>query len=240
MDTSDPTLHSVVELFRSLPHVLFCVKRPDGSYQYANRAFALRCGKKHESDVVNRQAVDLFPAELARSYEAQDRAVLSTGRSVTNQLELISRPDGNLGWFLTSKSPIAGPEGIAAVMVISIDLNAASTHGDALGNLAAVVDRVRAEPARRWRVTELAQLSGLGVRQLERQMQRVLGLGAKQFLQTTRVEYAARLLTTGSMPLATVADLCGYYDQSQFSREFRLQTGMAPGKYRALAHDVGQ
>lgn len=240
MDTSDPTLHSVVELFRSLPHVLFCVKRPDGSYQYANRAFALRCGKKHESDVVNRQAVDLFPAELARSYEAQDRAVLSTGRSVTNQLELISRPDGNLGWFLTSKSPIAGPEGIAAVMVISIDLNAASTHGDALGNLAAVVDRVRAEPARRWRVTELAQLSGLGVRQLERQMQRVLGLGAKQFLQTTRVEYAARLLTTGSMPLATVADQCGYYDQSQFSREFRLQTGMAPGKYRALAHDVGQ
>ena len=235
MDNGDPTLNSVVDLFRSLPHVLFCVKRPDGSYQHANRAFALRCGKKHESEVVDRKAVDLFPPELARSYEAQDRAVLETGRSVTNQLELISRPDGNLGWFLTSKSPVAGPEGITAVMVVSIDLNAASTHSDTLGNLAVVVDRVRAEPARRWRVTELAKLSGLGVRQLERQMQRVLGVGAKQFLQTTRVEYAARLLTTGSLALALVADQCGYYDQSQFSREFRLQTGMAPGKYRSLA-----
>jgi PAS domain S-box-containing protein len=235
MEPVDPTLASVVELFRALPHVLFCVKRPDGSYQHANRAFALRCGKRHEREVINRKAVDLFPGELARSYEAQDRAVLNTGRAVTNQLELISRPDGSLGWFLTSKSPISGAEGISAVMVISIDLNASSTKSDALGHLAAVVDRVRAEPARRWRVTELAVLSGLGVRQFERQMQRVLGSGAKQFLQTTRVEYAARLLTTGSMALALIADQCGYYDQSQFTREFRLQTGLAPGKYRSLA-----
>ena len=234
VDSVDPTLNSVVALFRALPHVLFCVKRPDGSYQHANRAFALRCGKKHESEVVGSRAVDLFPVELARSYEAQDRAVLTTGRPVSNQLELISRHDGNLGWFLTSKSPIAGPEGITAVMVISLDLNAASTSGDALGNLAAVVDRVRAEPEKRWRVSELAILSGLGVRQLERRMQRILGVGAKEFLQMTRVDYAARLLTSTSLPLGVVADQCGYYDQSQFSREFRMQTGVAPGKYRLL------
>jgi AraC-like DNA-binding protein len=234
MESSDPTLDSIVELFRSLPHVLFCVKRPDGSYQHANRAFAVRCGKKHELDVVDCRAVDLFPSELARSYEAQDQAVLATGRPVTNQLELISRHDGSLGWFLTSKSPVFGPEGIAAVMVVSIDLNAASTNGDALGNLAAVVDRVRAEPEKSWRVSELATLSGLGIRQLERRMQRVLGVGAKQFLQMTRVDLAARLLTTSSMALGVVADQCGYYDQSQFSREFRLQTGMTPGKYRSL------
>jgi AraC-like DNA-binding protein len=236
MDNADPTLSSVVALFRALPHVLFCVKRTDGSYQHANRAFAVRCGKKHESDVIGCRAVDLFPAELARSYEAQDLAVLTTGRPVSNQLELISRHDGNLGWFLTSKSPIVGPDGINAVMVISLDLNAASTTSDALGNLAAVVDQVRAEPARRWRVSELATLSGLGVRQLERRMQRVLGVGAKEFLQMTRVDYAARLLTSSALPLGVVADQCGYYDQSQFSREFRMQTGLAPGKYRSLLH----
>ena len=234
MDITNPILSGIVELFGSSPHVLFCIKRPDGTYQQANRAFALRCGKKHEREVLDRRALDLFPLELARSYEAQDRAVLTTGRPVTNQLERISRPDGSLGWFLTSKSPISGPVGIEAVMVVSIDLNAASMRGDSLGSLANVVDRVRAEPGKRWRVAELAKLSGLGIRQLERQMQRVLGVGAKQFLQTTRVEFAARLLTTNSLPLAVIAEQCGYYDQSQFSREFRSQTGMAPGKYRSL------
>ena len=231
----NPTLSSIVEIFGPLPHVLFCLKRPDGSYAQANRAFALRCGKNHEREVLDRCAIELFPPELARSYEAQDRAVLTTGRPVTNQLERISRPDGTLGWFLTSKSPIHGPGGIEAVMVVSIDLNAASMRGDSLGSLANVVDRVRTEPGKRWRVAELAKLSGLGIRQLERQMQRVLGVGAKQFLQTTRVEHAAMLLTTNSSTLAAIAEQCGYYDQSQFSREFRSQTGMAPGKYRTLA-----
>lgn len=232
MRTLPSCVHALRSLFEGLPHVMFCVKDTEGRYTVVNQAFADRVQRATPAEVVGLRARDLFPADLAASYEAQDRAVLATGRSVRNQLELVLRPDGSRGWYLTNKVALA--DGLAAV---SIDLRSPSPSdaGDSLEALAAVVDLVRARFAEPLSVEDLAAAGGMTSPQLERRMRRVLGMSPKQFLLRTRLEEAMALLATTDLSISVVAARCGYYDQSSLTRQFRRVVGLTPGQYRAHA-----
>ena len=119
----------LADLLTDVPHVMFCLKDLDGRYLAVNQAFADRAGRTTVADVVGLTANDLFPAELAESYERQDARVISTGEALRNELELILRPDGSVGWYVTSKTllgPTDAPFGIASV---SVDLRAAGRRG---------------------------------------------------------------------------------------------------------------
>ena len=153
---------------------------------------------------------------------------------LTNELELITRPDRSVGWFLTSKSRWVDDAGDpAGVVSVSVDLrtpvDAAAPHA----RLAAAVDVARRRFAEPIEVADLADRSEMTVAQLERTARRVLGLSPKQLVMRFRLEEGLRLLTTTDLPMAEVANRCGYYDQSAFSRHFRKVVGSPPAAYRA-------
>lgn len=228
------TTRVLLALFEGLPHVMFCVKDADGRYLMVNQAFADRVRRATPADVVGLRATDLFPADLAASYEAQDRTVLSTGQVVRNQLELVLRPDGSRGWYLTNKVPLCDDAGRrTGIASLSIDLRTPTEAGAALEALAAVVDLVHRRYAEPLTVDDLAEAGGMTPLQLERRMRRVLGMSAKQFLLRTRLEHATVLLATTRLTIANVAARCGYYDQSSLTRQFRRVVGLTPGQYRA-------
>jgi AraC family transcriptional regulator, alkane utilization regulator len=52
------------------------------------------------------------------------------------------------------------------------------------------------------------------------------------YLQRWRIQVAANLLLSHSMPLSTVAERVGYDSVAAFSRAFTRQFGIAPGQYR--------
>jgi PAS domain S-box-containing protein len=230
----DRSLAAVADVLATTPGVMFCVKAPDGTYVAANHAFADRAGVSAPGDVVGRTAHDLFPAELADRYEAQDARVLSTGHMLTNELELITRPDGTYGWFLTSKSrwtdEDAAPVGVVSV---SIDLRTAADAATPHERLAAAVDVARTRFAEPLPVADLADAAGMSVTQLERTARRVLGLTPKQVIMRFRLEAALRLLADDDISIAEIATRCGYYDQSAFTRHFRRAVGVAPASYRS-------
>lgn len=229
----DRSLEAVTEVLATTPHVMFCIKSATGEYFAANRAFADRAGVAGAGDVVGRTARDLFPAELAERYEAQDRRVVETGRMLSNELELITRPDGSFGWFLTSKSRWTADDGTVGVVSVSVDLrtpvDAAAPHG----RLAVAVDLARRCFADPLEVADLAAAAEMSVAQLERTSRRVLGLSPKQLVMRFRLEEGIGLLQTSELPIAEVARRCGYYDQSAFSRHFRKVVGTSPAAYRA-------
>ena len=241
MDTAmmlERSLEAVTDVLATTPHVMFCVKSVSGEYLAANQTFADRAGVGGPGDVVGRTARDLFPVELAERYEAQDRAVVESGHMLTNELELITRPDRSFGWFLTSKSRWVDDDGTAVgVVSISVDLrtpvDAAAPHG----RLATAVDVARRRYAEPIEVADLAAAADMTVGQLERTARRVLGLSPKQLVMRFRLEEGLRLLTTTDLALIDVAQRCGYYDQSAFSRHFRRVVGTTPARYRA-AHRV--
>jgi PAS domain S-box-containing protein len=228
-----PVIAALDELFAGVPHVMFCVKGVDGRYVAVNAAFAERAGRSADS-VLGHTAAELFPIDLAVAYEAQDEVVLASGEPIRNELELILRPDGTRGWYVTTKTRLDDidrrPFGIVAV---SYDLRAPAAtdrHHTALQTAIEVARRRFAEPLK---VADLAAAAGLSTTQLERALRRAVGMSPKQLLVRTRLDEAMRRLDDTELPIATIAGDCGFYDQSSFTRQFRRAVGMTPGAYRS-------
>lgn len=231
---SPPAL--VVDLFADVPDVMVCVKDAGGVYVAANRAFARRARRRRVGDVVGRRATDLFAADLAASYEAQDRAVLRTGLAVRNHLEVIADAGqpGRGRWYLTTKVASGTAEHGAVVIAVSVDAGLGDRGDDATG-LRAAIELAHERCHERLTVGDLAATAGMSSDRLERAMRRTLASSPKQYLLRLRAERAARLLATTSDPIAHVAASCGYFDQSQMTRQFRAHIGMTPRRYREAA-----
>lgn len=60
----------------------------------------------------------------------------------------------------------------------------------------------------------------------------VLGMPPIQYLRQYRIMRAAQLLQTTSRTAAEISGLCGFQDQSYFTRSFREQLGKTPAEYR--------
>lgn len=82
-----------------------------------------------------------------------------------------------------------------------------------------------------WPVAELARHLGLSPRSWQRQLA-AAGLGHAALLQRARCEAAAAVLVAGSTSLAELGFACGFADQAHFTRRFRAQVGLTPGRYR--------
>ena len=228
----DAVIDALADLLTDVPHVMFCVKDGHGRYVAVNQAFADRVGATAPADVVGRTAAELFPAELAASYERQDATVRATGRPLRNELELILRPDGSVGWYVTSKTLAEG-----CIASVSVDLRTAADASTANVGVANAVAHAREHRTEPLTVHDLAVAAGLGQAQLERAMRRTLGVSAKQLILRLRLEQAIDRLRTSDDPAAQIAAECGYYDQSAFNRQFRRVVGMSPGAYRAARRD---
>ncbi|WP_350347494.1 helix-turn-helix transcriptional regulator [Agromyces sp. G08B096] len=82
------------------------------------------------------------------------------------------------------------------------------------------------------RVDRLAELAGVGVRQLERIVRDELGLTPKWLIRRYRLQEAAARLTAPDRPaLGALAAELGYADQAHFTREFQAVIGIPPGRY---------
>ncbi len=226
----------LLALLETLINVIFCAKDLDGRYVEVNSAFVRRTGKKSKREVIGTKAADHFVADLAERYDEQDRQVFGTGEPLRDQLELIRRTNGELGWYLTTKLAVGDPDDRATVIglvSVSRDLLTPSEENIALERLQDVVDHVRANLDQPNRVAELARVAGCSEQQLERRMRRVFGLTATQYVLRVRVETAARMLAETDESISVIAALCGFYDQPDFTRRFARLANATPAQFRA-------
>jgi PAS domain S-box-containing protein len=229
----DRIVAALNEAFAGVPHTMFCVKDIEGYYLAINQAFAERAARR-PNQILGRTARDLFPADLVDAYEAQDRALLTTGEPIRNELEMILRPDGSRGWYVTSKTLLRGDSGeVTGIVVVSDDLRRSADAAQHHHGLQAAIDLIRRSFAEPLKVTDIAAAAGLSPAQLERAMRRAFGVSPKQLLIRTRIDEAARRLDDSDASLAAIAGECGFYDQSSFTRQFQRAVGITPGAYRA-------
>ncbi|MFJ8953034.1 AraC family transcriptional regulator [Streptomyces sp. NPDC102381] len=109
--------------------------------------------------------------------------------------------------------------------------------GGALGNgLPAEVRSTvkRALPTRRFSLEDVADSFALHPRTLQRQLA-AHGTTFQEIVDDVRHELADRYLRTTAMPLAQLADVLGYSEQSSFSRSCRRWFGCSPQAQRAAA-----
>ena len=91
-----------------------------------------------------------------------------------------------------------------------------------------------------FRVEDLARSSGMSTSAFHRNFQAVTGFSPIQFQKQIRLQRSRLMLIAGVEDVATVGYHVGYDSASQFSREYRRQFGLPPGRdaeqLRAGAH----
>jgi len=79
---------------------------------------------------------------------------------------------------------------------------------------------------------EIAGVSGLSAPYFSTIFKEEMGENLSNYLNRLRVEKAAAMLATTSLPISGIAAACGFEDQSWFSKIFKNNTGYTPAKYR--------
>ncbi len=227
----------MASVFDGLPRVMFSLKSLDGRYLVVNQAFADRASRKTTAAVVGRTAAHLFAPELAKSYAAQDAALISGGRPVRRQLELITRPDGTLGWYVTNKTLLHDADGNpVAIAAVSIDAELPAER-PGVGGIEAALTLARTRCAEPLTASDLAQAAGMQTAQLERRMRRLLGISPRQLIVRVRVEEAIHRIMHSTRPLAEIAADCGFSDHAAMTRQVKNLFGVPPSTLRSEAGD---
>jgi len=101
--------------------------------------------------------------------------------------------------------------------------------------VAAVIQRIGAEPARRWTTTELAAGVGLSTDRLNVLTRRIARKTIKQLILEARFELAFRLLRDEPPQRASIKEVsarCGFSSQHFFCRQFKTRFKMTPSEFR--------
>lgn len=79
-----------------------------------------------------------------------------------------------------------------------------------------------------------ARAIGTSTSTIVHRLRRETGKTFKQVLTEIRLAEAKKLLATTSLELSAIGDLCGFFDQSHFTREFKRTINLTPGQFRKL------
>jgi len=116
--SDDALLHTLID---SLPDQIH-VKDRQGRYLLDNEAH-WRTRDLYPGGAAGKTVWDFFPPALARLYEADDRAVLRTGRAIVGREEPTLDRDGARRWVSTTKTPLFGAGGeVVGLVGISRDI----------------------------------------------------------------------------------------------------------------------
>ena len=83
-------------------------------------------------------------------------------------------------------------------------------------------------------ISEVANVCGLSTNYFVRAFKQATGVPPYRWLTKQRIERAKELLRDPGRGLADIAQLCGFVDQSHFTRVFSKSEGYSPGRWRRL------
>lgn len=88
-------------------------------------------------------------------------------------------------------------------------------------------------PARFFKVSELANHLNITTRQLNNLMQSSLGMTTKELIDTKKSEQARKLLLETELSLREISEQLGFSEHNNFNRFFKRMEGLCPGIFRA-------
>ncbi|MCM3869621.1 MAG: AraC family transcriptional regulator [Pyrinomonadaceae bacterium] len=93
---------------------------------------------------------------------------------------------------------------------------------------------IHREPARAWRLDELAKEVGMSRTSFALRFKSIVGVAPLTYLMNLRMQFAEQGLREGSMSVSELGLSLGYATESAFSNAFKRTTGMAPKRYRSV------
>ncbi len=121
-------------LIDQLPDYIF-VKDAKLRFIASNTAHAHAVNVTNVDDMIGKTAAELFPSDMAESFEADDLNLLKTGEALINAERITTDAAGNKRWVLTTKIPFRDANGeIVGLVGISRDISKRKLAEEALRN----------------------------------------------------------------------------------------------------------
>lgn len=199
----------------------------------------------HYSGMVDFAAFHLLPEggtamqsleALARSRDApmpfNDALVSAAAQRLMDELRAGTEADADLMSRL-------------AVIMLEQTFRALTTPGSSTINarhphftrLQPVLEYVHAHLTEDMSVDALAAVARVSAAHFRRVFQEALGVPPHKYILGVRLDLARRLLTTSEMPIARVAQECGFSSQSHLTASFRAAHAVTPAQFRLHAQD---
>jgi PAS domain S-box-containing protein len=229
----------LAELFDHAPDLAFFVKDADGRYVAVNESLVKRHGLSHKVQVIGRRPCEICVGDFGRLPAEQEAQVLCTEKPLIDHLEQQWYLPRKPVWCLTTKLPLRDAAGkVVGLIGISRDVRAPVDPRHIPVELAAALERFENNLAEPVTPAILARRARLTPARFARLIRRFFDLTPIQFLTQTRLAAAARLLRETSLGVTEIAQDCGFYDRSAFSRAFHSAMGVTPSGYRKATQKV--
>jgi AraC-like DNA-binding protein len=102
--------------------------------------------------------------------------------------------------------------------------------------LTRAINLLTSDPSRDWKVTELAQTTGVSETSLRRLFKDFQHESIHEFLQRSRVDQARQLLCDKRLSVKEIAMRLNFSSEFYFSRFFKKHTGVSPRHFREVEH----
>ncbi|WP_422928975.1 helix-turn-helix domain-containing protein [Singulisphaera sp. PoT] len=225
---------ALAPLFEYLPEVYLYVKDRRSRFVKVNEALWKLRGRESEAEMIGLCDRDIHPQHLADQYIAEDQRVMRSGKPLPNQIWLVPGQGEELKWFISSKIPLFDAEGrVIGIAGVMRDLEKAESLIRPYREMDEVITHVLRHYADPIEVTTLAALVHISVSQLDRRFKRLYQMTPMQYVLRVRINAACQALSTTDRSIAEIAQACGFYDQSYFTKQFRKHLLQTPTDYRA-------
>jgi LacI family transcriptional regulator len=114
-----------------------------------------------------------------------------------------------------------------------------STYAYADPDVAAAVAYIHREACSGVTIEEVVRHVNLSRRTLERRFSKMVGRPPGDAIRRVRLDAVKHAIERTHLPLADIAEQCGFSCLSSLSHSFRLATGMSPDAYRRMARAGG-
>jgi AraC family transcriptional regulator len=123
-------------------------------------------------------------------------------------------------------------EGLALEMIAMAARSVKTSQHSSPPWLAQATEILRENFAEGLTIANVAAAVGVHPTHLAREFHRYHRCTIAHYVRQRRVEFACRMISTSDAPLSDIAIAAGFFDQSHFTRTFKLFTGLPPAAYR--------
>lgn len=218
-------------LFDTLSDTYYFAKNKAGQFVWGNRLLQEQHALGDVNDIIGKTDHDFFRRDIADRIRADDLAVIETGVTVKNKLEVIDGGKGELTWLFTTKAPLRNRDGeIVGIEGFSRDVQRSQDTIAPFHEFKACIEYVQEHLMEHISIDHLARLSCMSLSTFERKFKQHFSLTPKQYILHMKVHEACRLLPSAGS-IARVALETGFGGQSYFTKQFRSVVGITPKQY---------
>ncbi len=230
---SSVPLLALEQLFDQVPDIAFFVKDADGNYIAINQSLIARHGFSNKSEVRGKRPSDICSGDFGRIPSDQDKLILRSGISIIDHLEMQWEMPGRPVWCLTTKIPLKDDAGnTIGIVGFSKDVRSAVDPSTVPSSFARALEAFEQDLPPEASPSWLAKVAKMPTHRFSKTMKLIFGLTPTQYVAKSRIGKASSLLLQTNMTISEIAQNCGYFDHSAFSRAFKKATGFTPISFR--------